>query len=912
MKTGKEIRQEFIAFFEGKQHRFIRSSPVVPVDDPTLLFTNAGMNQFKPIFLDLEKPRHKRAVNSQKCIRVSGKHNDLEEVGVDVYHHTFFEMLGNWSFGDYYKAEAIQWAWELFTEVWGIDKSRLWATVYESDDEAADLWPQMTDIPPERVLRFGAKENFWEMGDIGPCGPCSEIHYYDGPDPSSMDASGVNAKPEYKELWNLVFIQNNRLQDGSLEDLPDKHVDTGAGFERIVAVLQGKTSNYDTDLFTPIIDHIAQITGMPYDDENGVAHRVVADHIRMLSFSLADGAMPGNEGRGYVVRRILRRAARFGRILDQHAPFLYRLVDTICDVMGEAFPEVVEKRTHIEKVIQAEETAFGDTLDRGLEIFAKVTGGMQAGDVIPGEDAFRLYDTYGFPLDLTELMAREKGLTVDTAGFEQAMAQQRERARIAGKTIAEEDKGEWTTVTEGPSSEFLGYTEVQSVGSIRKYREYGEGRSEVILDKTPFYAESGGQIGDTGYLQSNGFTIRITDTQKALVDGREEIVHQGVTEQGAIGTAEGITAIVDGDRRQSIKRNHTATHLMHKALKMILGDHVQQAGSLVAPDRLRFDFTHYEKVHDDQTAEIESIVNQRIQDDIPLDASIQDYEKAREDGAVAIFGEKYGDRVRVIDVPGFSRELCGGTHVDRTGDILAFKITSESAVAAGVRRMEAVTGEGVLAHLKHQIGTLVTELQREVVKYHELRQQLDEPGPVIDSPTGLESAGAVDSYGLPEVDKLEDIAVLLRQDLARYSAESKQLSRQAKKQRKQGKPTDVLANLQVEEIPPLRVAYGAVSVHDQDEFKDLAVDVKHRLKTAVVALGAVFDEKPAIVVAVTDDLKDTFHAGDLAREIGKVLGGGGGGTAIMATAGGKEPSQLDESLRTLPGIIQRKLKADHE
>jgi alanyl-tRNA synthetase len=912
MKTGQEIRQDFISFFEEKEHRFVRSSPVVPHDDPTLLFTNAGMNQFKPIFLDQEKPKYTRAVNTQKCIRVSGKHNDLEEVGVDEYHHTFFEMLGNWSFGDYYKAEAIKWAWELFTEVWGIDKDRLWATVYQSDDEAAELWPQMTDIPPERVLRFGDKENFWEMGDTGPCGPCSEIHYYDGPDLGAMKAEGVNAEAEYKELWNLVFIQNNRLADGSLENLPAKHVDTGAGFERIVAVLQGKTSNYETDLFTPIIEHIAQITGIPYTSENGVAHQVVADHIRMLSFSLADGAMPGNEGRGYVVRRILRRAARFGRMLDQHTPFIYKLVDTVCNVMGEAFPEIIEKRSHIEKVIQAEESAFGDTLDRGLEIFDKVAKQLQAGDVIPGEEAFRLYDTYGFPLDLTELMAREKGLTVDTKGFEQAMARQRARARVAGKTIAEEEKGEWITVTEGTSSEFLGYTQTESVSSIRKYREYGEGESELILDKTPFYAESGGQIGDTGHLKSTDLTFRVNDTQKILDEGHEEIVHQGVVEQGSLGAAAQITAVVDKDRRQSIRNNHTATHLLHKALKMVLGEHVQQAGSLVATDRLRFDFTHYEKVNESQIAEIESIVNQRIQDNIQLDASIQDYEDAREAGAEAIFGEKYGDRVRVIDIPGFSRELCGGTHVDRTGDISAFKITSESAVAAGVRRMEAVTGNGVLEFLRHLIENLVEELHRETEKYQELLLQIDEPDPGTDAPAGPEHVDEVESFGLRDIDKLVNIVTLLKQDVSHCHELNRQLGRQIKKQRKQVSKADVLESLQIEDIPPIKVGFGMVDVHDQDEFKDLAVEVKHRLKTAIVALGAEIDEKPAVVVAITEDLKDNIHAGHLAKALGKELGGGGGGTAILATAGGKDTSLLTGVLQKVPGIVKKRLQAEND
>jgi len=633
MVSGKDIRQEFISFFEEQGHKFIRSSPVVPIDDPTLLFTNAGMNQFKPFLLGQLQPDHRRVVNSQKCIRVSGKHNDLEEVGVDNYHHTFFEMLGNWSFGDYYKAETIRWAWELFTEVWGIDKERLWATVHETDDEAAGLWPQVTDLPPERVLRFGDKDNFWEMGETGPCGPCSELHYYDGQDINQMKAVGVNAEPSYKELWNLVFIQHNRLPDGSLEDLPEKHVDTGAGLERIVAVIQGKNSNYDTDLFIPIIEHIEQLTGAPSAEGDGVAHRVLADHVRMLAFSLADGALPSNEGRGYVVRRILRRAARFGRMLERNEPFIYQLVDTVCEVMGEAFPEIVEKRQHIENVIKAEESAFGETLERGLEIFAEAIQGLKSGDVIPGEDAFRLYDTFGFPLDLTELMAREKGLSVDTSGFEREMEIQRERARGSNRALTDDTGEDWIAVTKGKGSEFLGYENSESVATIRKYRLIDENRVDLILNQTPFYAESGGQVGDTGVITAKGMELQVEDTQKMVVDGDEEFVHQCRIVRGNIESTQKVTATIDRERRQAIRCNHTATHLMHKALKQVLGDHVQQAGSLVTPERLRFDLTHYEKIKESELAEIELKVNRVIRENRAVEASTQSYETARKSGA---------------------------------------------------------------------------------------------------------------------------------------------------------------------------------------------------------------------------------------------------------------------------------------
>jgi len=504
MMNAKEIRQSFIDFFEKKNHKNIRSSSVVPIDDPTLLFTNAGMNQFKPIFLGDKNADAPRAVNSQKCIRVSGKHNDLEEVGVDTFHHTFFEMLGNWSFGDYYKAEAIQWAWELVTDIWKLDKKRLWATVYEEDDEAFELWKQVTDIAPERVLRCGKKDNFWEMGETGPCGPCSEIHYFIGDNIDTQKASGVNNTDEYWELWNLVFIQYHRDESGKLNDLPAKHVDTGAGLERIVTVMKGKNSNYDTDLFLPIINKTEKISGKAYK-KNPVPFRVIADHIRMLSFSIADGAMPSNEGRGYVLRRILRRASRFGRMLNLQEPFLYRLVDSVGQILGEAYPEIIDKKNHIQNVIKAEETSFNTTLDRGLVHFDRLIGGLKT-NVIPGVEAFRLYDTYGFPLDLTELMAREKSLTVDIDGFTKAMDDQKSRAKAAGKFKASNGAIKWNVVSDDSDSQFVGYEVLKSKSSIRKWAR-SDNHILIVLDKTPFYAESGGQIGDKGAITNDGIDL---------------------------------------------------------------------------------------------------------------------------------------------------------------------------------------------------------------------------------------------------------------------------------------------------------------------------------------------------------------------------------------------------------------------
>ena len=867
MKTSQDIRREFISFFEEKKHHFVRSSPVVPTDDPTLLFTNAGMNQFKPIFLGDRKPDHSRVVNSQKCIRVSGKHNDLEEVGVDTYHHTFFEMLGNWSFGDYYKAEAIQWAWELLTETWGMEKGRFWATVHDTDDEAAALWPQVTDIPPERVLRFGDKENFWEMGATGPCGPCSEIHYYDGPDSAQMTPEGVNSDPAYKELWNLVFIQNLREEDGSLKDLPEKHVDTGAGLERIVAVIQGHESNYDTDLFTPLIEHIVQLTGVPTSDGEGVAHRVVADHARMLAFALADGALPSNEGRGYVLRRILRRAARFGRLMGQEQPFIHELVGTVVDIMGAAYPELGERAGHIQNVIRAEEASFGETLDRGLELFAGLARGLKTGEVIPGEEAFRLYDTYGFPLDLTQLMAREQGLTVDTAGFDGAMAQQRQRARRSVKGEAQAVKVKWITVTEGEGSVFQGYATTRCEAVIRQYRLYGDDGADLVLNQTPFYAESGGQIGDTGVITAKGLEVQVLDTQRQGVNGNDEIVHIGRLVQGNLEGPEPVVAEVDPKRRQAIRLNHTATHLLHKALKVELGEHVQQSGSLVAPDRLRFDFTHYEKLDEDQIAAIELLVNRVIQENHEVGTELLSYEEARDSGAMAMFGEKYGEEVRVLDIPGFSRELCGGTHVGRTGDIGLFKITSETALASGVRRMEAVTGAGALAHIQSQ-GAVLAGLSRSLqTGYCELPSKIEQ-----------------------QLGRVKELERLL-----------KQATRQ--------KSRDLVGELaaKAEKSKDLKVVIQRVEeVNDLDQLKDLAVDIKHRLKTAVVVLYAVLEREAKAVVAVTGGQKERIPAGGLGSEIGRLLGGGGGGSPILATAGG-DAALIDKAVSATADLIRSKL-----
>ena len=857
---SQEIRNAFLEFFKNKDHKYVRSSPVIPIDDPTLLFTNAGMNQFKPIFLDEKQPDFIRAVNSQKCIRVSGKHNDLEEVGVDTFHHTFFEMLGNWSFGDYYKEDAIRWAWELFTEVWGLDKNRLWSTVFNDDDEAFDLWPKVTDIDPSRVLKCGKKDNFWEMGETGPCGPCSEIHYYIGDDPSEQTPDGVNQSDLYWELWNLVFIQNNRLEDGSLENLSAKHVDTGAGFERIVSVLQGTYNNYSTDLFKPLIKKTEEITGQLFE-KNQVPFQVIADHIRMLSFSIADGGLPGNDGRGYVLRRILRRAARFGRNLHQNEPFIYKLVDTLGNIMGETFHEIIEKKSHIEKVIKAEESAFSDTLDRGLNHFEKLVLSL-SNNVISGEEAFRLYDTFGFPLDLTQLISREKGLSVDEKGFNDAMEKQRNRAKAAGKFVVESSTIKWKSLIEGDDSIFTGYDTLTELAHICRYSIKDE-QILIVLDKTPFYAESGGQVGDCGTIKGEGIDLIVNDVKK---DG-DSFIHY-CTGNLEISKKIEVSCEVDYDRRQNIRKNHTATHLMHKAMKVVLGDHVQQAGSLVSPDYLRFDVTHFEKINTDEITEIEKIVNSQILLNSSLEESTKAFNEAKKEGAIAMFGEKYGDEVRVVTISDFSKELCGGTHVIQTGDIGLFKIIEESSLASGVRRIVALTGPKAIEYIQDQsiiINSIKSQLNCEVN--------------------------------------------LLDERVNQVLTQNKELEKKLKNQKKAGSTFNV-AKL-VEESKNIGNAKVIVHMTDatsSEELKGLGDSLLSGLKNGVGVLGAV-GEKPMIVVVVSNNLiKDGLNASSIAKSIGKSMGGGGGGKPHLATAGGKDLDSLKTALNESFNIIDNFIK----
>ena len=860
--NSKDIRKSFLEFFIENDHKFVRSSPVVPIDDPTLLFTNAGMNQFKSIFLDQTKTEFIRAVNSQKCIRVSGKHNDLEEVGVDGFHHTFFEMLGNWSFGDYYKTEAIQWAWQLLTDVWGLDKERLWVTVYHEDDEAFNLWPKITDISPDRVLKFDKKDNFWEMGDSGPCGPCSEIHYYIGSDLSKQSPSEVNVSDQYWELWNLVFIQHNRLENGSIEDLNSKHVDTGAGFERIVAVLQGQLSNYSTDLFQPIIKKIQKITSAYYKD-NPIPFQVISDHVRMLSFALADGALPSNEGRGYVLRRILRRAARYGRMLNMNEPFIHELVSTVGDIMGDTYSEIIDKKIHIEKIIKSEESSFNDTLDRGLLHFKKVLQNM-SGKKISGSDAFKLYDTYGFPLDLTELMGREKGLTVDKKAFEKEMSDQKKRAKSSEKFAVDSSNLDWIKLQEVGDSEFLGYEKTVLSSKIVRYAASDDSYL-VVLDKTPFYAESGGQVGDKGTIKGSGVDLEVYDVQLE----NETYVHycRGVIKA----PSENIECRIDNERRQRTRKNHTATHLMHKALKVVLGDHVQQAGSLVHPDYLRFDLTHFEKISPEEIEKIEKIVNDEILKNTKLDVSTKAFDVAKKEGAVAMFGEKYGDEVRVISVADYSMELCGGTHVNRTGDIGFFKIIEESSLASGVRRVVAVTGP-----------ESVSFTQRQSVALNNIKSKLN---------------CSLDSIS----DRIDQLI-----------SEKKSLEKDLKNKRK------LSSSFNIESAIKKGHAYNDITIVTEltdassiDDLKDFGNALAQKLDKGVGVLGATL-KKPSLVVVISDRLvKKGLHAGVVAKELGSLMGGGGGGRPNMATAGGKDDESLISALKKAVNIVKKNIEENN-
>ncbi len=883
-KSSAEIRQEFIDFFTEKEHLKVPSAPVVPQNDPTLLFTNAGMNQFKPIFLGEQSGYEKngetwqRAVDSQRCIRVSGKHNDLEEVGHDTYHHTLFEMLGNWSFGDYFKCEAIRWAWELLVDEWGLEPDRLYATVFEGDEddglpvdqESIDLWKEETSIDPDHILKFDKTDNFWEMGDTGPCGPCSEVHVDIRPDEERQELDGAELvnmdDPRVMEIWNLVFIQFNRQPDGSLEKLPDQHVDTGMGFERMCAILQDKKSNYDTDLFEPLLNKIGELADVSYgdDEEIDIAMRVIADHIRAVSFSIADGASPGNEGRGFVVRRILRRAIRYGwDKLDLKEPFFHKLVPTLAEQFKNVFPVLVQQQDYVQNVIRSEEQSFLNTLGQGIELFNEMVEGK---DKISGEDAFKLHDTYGFPIDLTQLMARERGVEVDEEGFNKRMQEQKDRARAAGKfNVDQSSQKKWIKVTDTDEFSFVGYDSLSAQTKIKALRKDDE-QHAIILEKTPFYAESGGQVADTGIISNGEQHLRVLDVQKSS-DGYVHFVDQLPDDPS--GEWE---ATVDADRRREIKKHHSATHLVHAALKKVLGDHVQQKGSLVDENHLRFDFSHFEQITPKELQQIEEIVNDRIQQniakqedrDVPID-------EAKERGATMLFGEKYGDKVRIITFdPHYSMELCGGTHVEATGEIGYFRFLSESSAAAGIRRIEAKVGKSVDQYLRSE---------QQLVQ--DIRSQMGQSSDIV-------------------------------RDINQLIEERKELEKEVERlqhQQSASKLNDLLQNAQ-ELDGGIKLVSGEVPNADMDLLKQLGYEsLEKSKKGTITVLGAKDPEegKVYVMAAVTDDLisEKDLKAGALVGELGQMLGGGGGGQPNLATAGGRKPEKLNEIFDQLPSIIIR-------
>jgi alanyl-tRNA synthetase len=863
--SSNELRQAFLDFFAERGHEVVASSPLVPGNDPTLLFTNAGMVQFKDVFLGLEKRNYDRAVTSQRCVRAGGKHNDLENVGYTARHHTFFEMLGNFSFGDYFKREAIQYAWDFLTQTLELPPERLWVTVFNDDDEAADIWLKEMNIDPERFTRMGEKDNFWAMGDTGPCGPCSEIFYDHGPHveggpPGSPDEDG----DRYVEVWNLVFMQFDRLADGTLQPLPKPSVDTGMGLERMAAVMQGVHSNYEIDLFARLIDAAAATVGVPNDGSSSL--NVIADHIRACAFLIVDGVLPGNEGRGYVLRRIIRRAIRHGKKLGTDEPFFYKLVAPLAEEMGDAYPELPKTRAHVEKVLRKEELRFAETLDQGMEILEAAISEL-SGKQVPGEVVFKLYDTYGFPVDLTADIARERGLVIDEEGFEAAMAEQRDRARAASKFAASADGA----IRIEAESEFSGYEGTESSGEIVAL--FRDGRAvdalaagaegAVVLSTTPFYAESGGQIGDAGILVETGKLFHVVDTQK----GGNAIVHYGAVEEGTLQVGDTVDAIVDADRRQAIRLNHSATHLMHAALRTVLGDHVQQKGSLVAPDRLRFDFSHYEAVTAAQIVEIEALVNAEIRRNVAAETRLMSYDDAMQSGAMALFGEKYGDQVRVLRFGDFSVELCGGTHVNRTGDIGVFKITSEGGIASGVRRIEAVTGKGALDWIDARERSLVGISAL-------LRSQPDE------------AAARVEQV-LKRNKELEKALAAAKQALIT------------------GQATDYSAN--VTEIQGIKVLATRLDGADARTLRDAVDRFKDRLESAVVVIGSVDDGKVRLAAGVTKNNTDRIRAGDLIKPVAERVGGKGGGRPDFAQAGGNKPEALDEALGSVSDWVAERL-----
>ena len=877
-KTAAQIRQEYISFFQSKQHEFVRSSPVVPHDDPTLMFTNAGMNQFKAIFLGDNPKGLKRAVNSQKCMRVSGKHNDLEEVGVDHHHHTFFEMVGNWSFGDYYKKEAITWAWELLTEVWGLDKSKLYATVYLEDDEAEELWKTETDVLHEHITRHGA-DNFWEMGETGPCGPCSEIHVDTGAgtciyedDPNHTCEVNGDECGRYVEIWNLVFMQSERQKDGSLLPLKSTHVDTGMGLERIVRIIQGGKSNYDSDLFMPIITKLEEMSGESYEHgPKGIAFRVVADHMRALTIAITDGVFPSNEGRGYVLRRLLRRAYRYGRNIGLTKPFMHQLVGVVVEMMGDAFPELRERQDFVTSVIKGEEERFDATLEIGLEKFNTMLEAVKASGstILAGQEVFTLYDTYGFPVDLTRLMASEVGFSVDEEGFDTAMEAQKTRAREAQKGGADDGLSAdgWVDVNESNGTAFVGYDATVAESKVVRYKLVTDTTALVVLDTTPFYAEMGGQCGDYGTLSVGDAVLEVVDT----ISWNDIVVHK-IEQEAPIDVAlfgHTLTATIDNGRRASIRRNHTATHLLQAALEVVLGDHVSQSGSRVDSEGLRFDFTHFAAVTKEELTEVEDLVNGWILANVATVTEEKSVEDAKAGGAKALFGEKYGDSVRVVSMGELSSELCGGTHVSATGDIGQCVITSESSVASGIRRIEATTAFGALDLARNKAATL---------------------------------SEATALLKVSEKDMVSRIADM-QTKLKALEGDLKKLQGAAAAEQSVGIIDEAKAN----QIGALHFIAKSLGKVDKDSFAATADSISDLLKKqsnmAILLVGDV-DGKVMLAAAATKDAVALgAHCGNIVKAAAGKVKGGGGGSPVRAQAGGKDASGIPAALEAANEVV---------
>lgn len=874
-KSTAEIRQAFLDFFHSKGHQVVASSSLVPNNDPTLLFTNAGMNQFKDVFLGLDKRNYSRATTSQRCVRAGGKHNDLENVGYTARHHTFFEMLGNFSFGDYFKHDAIQFAWELLTgENWfALPKERLWVTVYETDDEAYEIWEKEVGIPRERIIRIGdnkgapyASDNFWQMGDTGPCGPCTEIfydhgdHIWGGP-PGSPEEDG----DRYIEIWNIVFMQFNRQADGTMEPLPKPSVDTGMGLERIAAVLQHVNSNYDIDLFRTLIEAVAKVTGAT--DLGNKSLRVIADHIRSCAFLVADGVLPSNENRGYVLRRIIRRAVRHGNMLGAKETFFYKLVGPLIEVMGSAGEELERQQAQVEQVLKTEEEQFARTLERGLALLDEELAKLQ-GDTLDGETAFRLYDTYGFPVDLTADVCRERNIKVDEAGFEAAMEEQRRRAREASGFGADYN----AMIRVDSASEFKGYDHLELNGKVTALFVDGKAveainagqEAVVVLDQTPFYAESGGQVGDKGELKGAGFTFAVDDTQKY----GQAIGHLGKLSAGALKVGDAVQADVDEARRARIRLNHSATHLMHAALRQVLGTHVAQKGSLVSDKVLRFDFSHNEAMKPSEIREVEDLVNAQIRRNLPIETNIMDLDAAKAKGAMALFGEKYDERVRVLSMGDFSTELCGGTHASRTGDIGLFRIISESGTAAGIRRIEAVTGEGAMATVHAQS------------------------------------------------DRLNDIAHLLKGDSQNLGDKVRAVlerTRQLEKELQQLKDQAAAqesANLSSKavDLNGVKLLVSELAGIEPKMLRTMVDDLKNQLGSTVIVLATVVEGKVSLIAGVSKDVTDRVKAGELIGMVAQQVGGKGGGRPDMAQAGGTDAAALPAALASVQGWVSAKLQ----